>query len=243
MNPELIILFLAAVPLGIYAIIFGGTLFLSVPLFQILFPEAVVGSIVGNIKVGSLFRNGMALLGSGIKIDYAKMLRIAIPVALGTVIGSLGIVSLPQSFILPILILAIIVIEFAKKITKYINETWYIIISFLTGMYIGILGAGALVLILALLRFKVPENKDIAELRIEGVFVEFVLAIISVSVFLFSGNIDLMIAGVWTAGSLIGGFLGGKLVNRTAKLSPTMQRNLLRATFIFALGIAVWRLI
>lgn len=60
---QLIIIFLAAVPLGIYAIIFGGTLFLSLPYFQILFPEALVGSIVGNIKVGSVFRNGMALVG------------------------------------------------------------------------------------------------------------------------------------------------------------------------------------
>lgn len=74
----------------------------------------------------------------------------------------------------------------------------------------------------------------------EGVFIEFILAVIAVTVFLFSGNIHIQVALAWTAGSLLGGFFGGKLVKRTSKLSPTKQKYLLRATFVVALGIALW---
>ena len=104
---QLFLLFLFAIPIGIYAILFGGALFLSLPLFQILFPGALIGSIVGNIKIGRAFRNGMALYGGreALTFSFKNTAKIALPLVVGTVIGSLGIIELPQFFIIPILLI------------------------------------------------------------------------------------------------------------------------------------------
>lgn len=239
---QLFLLFLFAIPIGIYAILFGGALFLSLPLFQILFPGALVGSIVGNIKVGSVFRNGMALYGGreALTFSFHKTARIALPLVLGTIIGSLGIIHLPQFFVIPILLMAILVTEMSSKYLHLIPHSLYLFIAFLTGLYIGIFGAGALVSIVALLHVKNSDSKNIANIRMEAILLEFLLAVISIVIFLFSGNIHIPVAFAWTAGSLFGGYLGGRIVKHTAKLSPKKQKILLRITFALALIISLW---
>jgi len=238
---QLFLLFLFAIPIGIYAILFGGALFLSLPLFQILFPGALVGSIVSNIKVGSVFRNGMALYGGreALSFSFNKTTKVAIPLVLGTIVGSLGIISLSQIFIIPILIIAIIVTEISGTTISLIPNYFYTFLAFLTGFYIGIFGAGSFVSIVALLHIKNTE-KNIAKIRMEALLLEFILAIISVSIFFFGGRINISVAFAWTAGSLIGGYLGGKIVKHTAKLSSKKQKYLLRITFALALIIALW---
>lgn len=238
---QLLIIFFAAIPIGIYAILFGGSLFLSMPVFQILFPQALVGSIIGNIKVGSVFRNGIALYsGKETSISLLNTLKTALPYIIGTIIGSWGIISLPQIFMIPILIGAIIITEISTTIIKLIPNYLYIAIALLTGIYIGIFGAGSLISILALLHIKNPQNKNIAKTRLEALFIEFILAIISITIFFIGGKLNLMVAFAWTSGSLIGGYFGGKLITRSGKLSPKTQKNFLRATFVIALIIAVW---
>lgn len=239
---QLFLLFLFAIPIGMYAILLGGALFLSLPLFQILFPGAYLGSIVGTIKVGSVFRNAMALYGGRelLTFSFKKTLRIALPLIIGTVIGSLGIVSLPQIFIIPILILAIAISEASNTLINVIPHSLYLLFSFLTGFYIGIFGAGSIISLVTLVQLKNTENKNIAQVRMEALLLEFLLAVLAVSIFFFVGRINITVAIAWTAGSLIGGYLGGRVIKHTGKFSTKTQKLFLRITFAVALLIALW---
>lgn len=239
---QLLLLFLFAIPIGMYAILFGGALFLALPLFQILFPGAYLGSLVGTIKVGSVFRNAMALYGGKelLTFSFNKTAKIALPLIIGTIIGSLGIVSLPQIFIIPILVLAIVVSEASNALVNMIPHSVYLLFSLLTGFYIGIFGAGSIISLVTLVQLKNTENKNIAQVRMEALLLEFLLAVLAVTIFFFVGSINLTVAIAWTAGSLIGGYLGGKVIKHTGKFSAKTQKLFLRITFAVALLIALW---
>lgn len=239
---QLLLLFLFAIPIGMYAILLGGALFLSLPLFQILFPGALLGSIVGTIKVGSVFRNGMALYGGKelLTFSFSKTAKIALPLIIGTIIGSLGIVSLPQIFIIPILILAIIISEASNTLVHVIPHSLYLLFSFVTGFYIGVFGAGSIISLVALVQIKNTEYKNIAQVRMEALLLEFLLAVLAVTIFFFVGSINFTVAVAWTAGSLIGGYLGGRIIKHTGKFSEKTQKLFLRITFAVALLIALW---
>ena len=63
-------LFLSAVPIGVFAVVLGGSMFLSIPVFQIFFPEMSMSAVIGNIKVGSVIRNMGAVVVLKKHINY-----------------------------------------------------------------------------------------------------------------------------------------------------------------------------
>ncbi len=241
-DPTLIILFLAAIPIGICAIVFGGTMFFSVPVFQILFPEMTLGALIGNIKPGSVVRNVASLLPLRHDINYRGLLFLLIPLALGSVVGAFGIVHMSQAFVLPILLIGFLITEYAKSIEKFVPPTLYVAITFLVGAYGGIFGAGISLLIVALLRIKQNDDQAIYKTRADALFLETVLTALSVGVVMYAGLFSLPIALTWAAGAIIGGYCGGLILKRSGSLSGNIQKLVLRGGFAVAVLIAASQL-
>lgn len=242
-DPALLWLFLAGIPIGIFAIVFGGTMFLCLPVFQLLFPEMAMGAIVGNIKMGSILRNLSALYPLRHHIQIKPILPLIILFCAGAAIGAFSIASVSQIFILPAIIIAILVSEFSSVIAKHIPRSLFYLIVFLTGIFGGILGAGILLLIIALLRVQITEDEKLHHVRALAVFTEFLISLSAVIVFWSKDLLILKIWLIWAIGSMIGGFIGGMILHHTKKMHPKTQKIFLRLAFLFAFMVAVIKML
>lgn len=233
----LTIVFLSAIVIGIFAVVMGGTLFLSLPLFQILFPEMALGAIVGNIKIGSVLRNAAALIPTASKLDW-QVLKLAPILCLGSVLGSLQIVSVSTVIVPIVLITGLLIHEFGRRLKITSQLFW--LIAFGVGFYGGIFGAGIMLLILSLLNLRYA---SLVEARAGALLLEMLLSIVAVAVFWQHELIVWPLALIWAGGGIIGGFAGGAIINRTGKLPPTIQGWLVRSVFLLALLVALLRLL
>ena len=241
LTPEVFLLIFLGILIGIFAVVIGGGMFFSVPLLQILFPEASFGVIVGNLKVGSWFRGLASTWATRKNIDWKNNLIISVPLLLGTVLGVSIISQLDQKWILPAIIFAVILAEVAPKIADKISQKTFYFASVLIGIYAGFLGAGIGVLLLALFRIKFPKDKDIARVKIQARFVEWVLVFVAVGMHAYHQNLVLKIWLAWSIGSLFGGFIGGKILHKIGHLSGKTQKMVLRTSFAFAIFVAFLR--
>lgn len=241
-DPNLLWLFASSVPIGIFAIVFGGTMFLSIPVFQLLFPEMIMASIIGNIKMGSVIRNVGAVHTLRKHINAKKFLPLIAIFCAGSIIGALLVSHASNALILPTIVVAIFVTEFAPWISKHIPKSFFYLITFAVGIFGGIIGAGILLLIIALLRIAIPEDHNLHHVRSLAIFTELLMAVVAVIVFAFTGHLIFHVWVVWAVGSLIGGFIGGKILHHTGKMSPHVQKWALRAIFVFAVLVSVIRL-
>ena len=239
MELELIILFFAAIPIGIFGVVVGGNATLSFPTFQVLFPEMTLGAIVGNIKPGSVVRNIMSLIPLRHDIDFAAVRFLLVPLLLGSVAGALLVADMSQSIILPVLILGFLVVEYARRLEKYITKHIHFLMTFLTGMYGGVFGAGISLLIVALMHIKDGDDENLYKTRANALFLETFFTTVAVMVFVSYGLVVPHIMLTWLGGSLIGGYLGGIILKKTGKLSGHTQRTILRGAFIFAICVAM----
>lgn len=230
------IIFISAIVIGIFAVVMGGTLFLSFPLFQILFPEMSLGAIIGNIKLGSIFRNASALLPLYKKLD-TQVLWLAPVLCLGSVIGSLQIVTVSQSIVPAVLLLGLCVHEYSKKLQLTRNVYWGVV--FLIGVYGGLFGAGIMLLILALLGLR---HVDLVDARANALLLELLLGITAVATFWHFNLINWPLTLTWAGGGMIGGFIGGHVIAHTGHWSKGTQDWLVRASFILAFVIAVGKI-
>jgi uncharacterized membrane protein YfcA len=237
MEPTLFFtLLFSAIVIGTFAVLFGGTLFLSLPLFQILFPEMSLAALVGNIKLGSVVRNATALipLWSFIQKDIVPLAAV---LCTGSVLGALLVTEVSLYWVPAVLIVGWLVSERAGKITLSKNLYW--LAACTIGVYGGILGAGIMLLIVALLQLR----HELVHARANAVALELSVSAVAVLVFLQLSLIEWTIALTWAAGGIIGGYLGGALLAKTGSLSGETQRWLLRAAFVLALVVAIVSLI
>src|SRR5215475_1192333 len=91
---------------GIFSVMIGGGFFVSIPLWQFLFPSVSYGAIVGNLKVGSFFRGIGSTITNRNEIDWIENLLWSVPLVIGTVLGVMVIAHLHQRWILPAIIAA-----------------------------------------------------------------------------------------------------------------------------------------
>jgi len=230
------ILLFSAVAIGVFAVVFGGTLFLSLPLFQILFPELSLASMIGSIKVGSVFRNASALWSRSKEIDW-RSLWLLLPLGSGSVAGALVVSSMTEVVVPIMLLIGFFLSEKAHTIT--IKDSAYFVVAFIVGFYGGIFGAGILLLLLALLQLRLG---SLVNARTNAILLEMCLSLIAVAVFITQGIINWQIASVWAAGGIVGGYLGGMIIGYTGTLPKQQQQWLVRIAFLLALAIALWKL-
>lgn len=242
LTTELLIVLLTGIPIGIFGVVFGGNMFLSFPLFQWLFPQMSIGAIVGNIKPGSVVRNMAALWPLRKEIDYQLVNTLLIPLGLGSIVGAALIANLSQVFIVPILIFGWLAFEFAPKLTHLITPSRLWLSAVTIGGYGGIFGAGISLMLVSLLRLRDAKTKTVLNTRTDALYLETILTLISIGVFLSFGLIEWPIMLAWAVGALIGGYLGGKLLKQTGKFSSQTQKRVVTIAFLIAIVVAVWRL-
>src|SRR5258708_37439746 len=83
------LLLLGGFVVGIFSVIVGGGLFVSIPLLQFLFPSVSYGAIVGNLKVGSFFRRIGSPVTNRKEIDWLGDPPWVVPLVSGTGLGVL----------------------------------------------------------------------------------------------------------------------------------------------------------
>jgi uncharacterized membrane protein YfcA len=229
------ILFGAGIIVGIIGVIFGGSMFLSIPIFQQLFPGMAYGHIVGNIKVGSLSRGIASSLKTWKKINPKDALSIAIPFIVASIIGTATIAKLDQSFLIYGVITAILFSEISPHISHLVNKRSRILFSVIAGLYNGLIGAGIGILLVAILRTIFPKNEEIIFVKIQARFIEMLAGITVVIAHIYYGNILFPVWLVWALGSLIGGIVGGSILKKTINIKPNIQRAYLITVYIIAL--------
>ncbi|MCB1537379.1 MAG: TSUP family transporter [Rhodospirillales bacterium] len=229
--------------LGIAAVVFGGTMFFTIPLMQALFPQAGFGVIVGNAKTGSFFRSIGSTVSTHSQIAYRQNLKISTLALVGTVIGASAIAQLSQIWLFPAVVVSIMLAVWAPRLAPFISEKTFHAAAFLIGIYAGLFGAGIGVLLLALLRLKFPDDADIAFVKIQARFVEFLLVISAVVTHWLHGNLVAAIWVPWSAGALVGGYTGGLMLNRLGGLSPRVQKSVLYASFALAFCVAGYQFV
>ena len=126
-----VLLFLSGLAIGIIAVLFGGSMFLSIPIFQFMFPGMTYGQIVGNLKLGSLFRGLASSKSTWEHIDIKGTLGILIPFVISSIISTALISRVDQSYLFYAVIAAILLTELSPRIAHLINKRTRFIFSVL----------------------------------------------------------------------------------------------------------------
>jgi uncharacterized membrane protein YfcA len=221
---------------GILSVIVGGGFFVSIPLFQFLFPTVSYGAIIGNLKVGSFFRGIGSTITNRREIDWLGNLLWSVPLVIGTVLGVMVIAHLHQRWMLPAIIAAIALSERAPWLAKRITKGSFQAASLATGVYAGFLGAGIGIILVALFRLEHPEDERIAHVKIQARFIEWLIGIVAVIAHYFHGNLILALWLVWSVGSFAGGLVGGVLLEKLGTMPGNIQKIVLRLAYLVAIA-------
>jgi len=235
---QFVLLTFAGVLIGVFSVVVGGGFFISIPFIQWLFPQVSVGAVVGNLKVGSFFRSIGSTLSTFKQIEFLQNLKIMPPALIGTVLGAMTISNIDQRWLLPAIISAIIFTLQAPKWASKVSNKGFALAAFITGIYSGVLGAGIGIMLVALLRLKHPKDTEIIFVKIQARFVEFMLTTAAVLTHMISGN---LITALWiplAIGGVIGGYVGGEVLNKFGQLSGRTQKNILYSAFAVDLMVA-----
>jgi uncharacterized membrane protein YfcA len=135
MDVNSLILVTSGIILGVFAVVFGGTMFFTLPLMQMLFPEATFGQIVGNAKVGSFFRSIGSTLSTWRQIALIDCLTLSVLSFAGTILGTSFIADLDQAWLFPAVCAAILFAFFAPRLARLVTPRTFHVVSFLTGLY------------------------------------------------------------------------------------------------------------
>lgn len=237
---SLVLLFLAAIPVGVMGIVIGGAGAVSVTVFQVLFPDMALGAVIGNIKLGSAVRSICSLISLRKDIEYRRVMRLIFPLGAGTALGAMAIAHISQFAVIPILIVGWLAVEFSERVAQVISPRVHLLATFLVGIYGGFFGVAISLLIVSLVRIRYTDERSLYVTRANAIFLELWVFVIAVCVFLLYGLLSLPVALSWAAGGVIGGYVGGVVLRRTGRLSPTTQRNILRFAFSFMILEAIW---
>ncbi|MDP2642896.1 MAG: TSUP family transporter [Candidatus Peregrinibacteria bacterium] len=232
---EYLIITTSGILIGIIGVVFGGSMLLSIPLFQILFPTFSYGKILGNIQVGSLARGIASTVTTRKHLELKKIIPIIILFVLGSTSGSILIAKLDQKYLIIAIIIAIVLSELSPKIAHLINNKTRYIASLLIGLYVGTIAAGSSIMLFALLRTVFPEEDQIVNAKIQARFIETLGIITVVITHIFYGNIIFPIWIFWAIGSFIGGLLGGIILKKSTKLTPKTQQIYIYCVYMIAL--------
>ncbi|MFC1616043.1 TSUP family transporter [Patescibacteria group bacterium] len=232
---EYIVILIGGFIIGIIGVIFGGSMFLSLPFWQTMFPTISYGQVVGNIKVGSFFRGFASTLSTWKKINLKQNLIIIIPFVVSSIIGTMAIAKLDQNFLIYGVVGAIILSEISPKLAHLVNNKTRIIFAILLGLYTGFIGAGISILLVALLRTIFPKNNQIVFVKIQARFIETTASLFVIMAHIYYGNIIFPLWLLWAGGMFAGGYLGGHILKKTLHISEKAQRIYLIIVYLIAL--------
>ncbi len=239
LHQDLIFLLIGGFFIGVISVVIGGGHFFSVPFMQWLYPTVSFGSILGNIKVSSFVRGLGSTFATRHMIEWRRDLSVGAIAIVGSVIGASIIANIDQRWLVVAVVVAIMLSESAPWIATKITPRIFHVASFLTGIYAGFFGAGIGIILIALLRLKHPIDTDIALVKVQARFVEMFLAVGAVTAHWYHGN---LISSIWiplSIGTLVGGIVGGLVLNKLSGFSGKIQSFVLRIAYLVAFLVAL----
>lgn len=232
---DFILMLIAGAVIGTIGVLFGGSSFLAIPVFQLFYPGFSYAQIMGNIRVGSLGRSLSTTVSTFKHIEFKRLFPIFIPFAITSIIGVFLISKLEQDHLIFAIIAAILLTELSPKLAHLVNEKTQIVVSALLGLYYGLIGAGSGLLIFALLRTVYTKRTDIAHAKIQARFIETIGVVLVLIVHVINGDLVLNAFLPWTIGCFFGGVLGALILKRFKRASAGVQHVYLWIVYALAL--------
>ncbi len=225
----------------------GGTL-ISFPALVALGVPAVNSNITNTVSLLPGYLAGSFAQRDDLRPQLAHARLLSAVSALGGLVGSILLVILPASAFrvsVPYLILLSCgLLAFGDRLRvsprsdrhgpSAGRQVVFILTVFLGAAYGGFFGAGLGIMLLALLALFSLE--PLTKLNALKQALSFVINLVAAVFFLFSGKVTWVLVPIMAAGSLLGGFLGGRLVK---VINPTLLRRVVVLAGI-AVAVSFW---
>jgi uncharacterized membrane protein YfcA len=238
---------ITAVAAGLINALAGGGTLITFPVLMAIGLPAVSANVTNTVALLPGYLGGTLAQSNDLK-DQKKRLLFLIPAALlgGLVGGMLLLLSGEKLFtnLVPFLILgasALLAVQnplrkwLSRRVEQErggtISEGWTFLPVFLAAIYCGYFGAGASVIILAVLGLVMKDS--LTRLNAIKQVIAFTANIAAAVLFVFSSKVDWIIALVMMVGALLGGSIGGRLAS---KVKPNVLR-ILVVSIGFVVGI------
>ena len=111
------------------------------------------------------------------------------------------------------------------------SKGFFLLMGLLSGVSSGLFGAGGGVLVVLFITLYLHQDQHIAQAT--AISITFVASIISFGIYYFHGNIDWQLIIPVTLGSMVGGYLGAKLMKKL----PSKQLKKFFGIFMILSGI------
>lgn len=250
-----ILLCLAGFAISAWSLIFGAGLFFAIGLFAWLDSCGVSGAgdwltLLGTAKLASCLRGTtfVACSWKHLRAYKKPLLRWSWPLVGATILGSALLGGLEDGWIHTVAMACAIVVGvvltesgYREKGASPLAFLWtHPIARLLVGLYIGVVGVGTGLLLLALLRR--DSHQDVRgssepDAMRRARFVETVLALPSLLVLCAFGGLRLELAVPYAAGSALAGLCCARWIDRMElRASPGMQRGMVRLSYLGAVG-------
>jgi uncharacterized membrane protein YfcA len=230
-----ILIFLAAVVAGFINAMAGGGTLVSFPVLLAVGISPIVANVTNTIALVPGTIGGMWAQRNEFQSQYRRLLKL-LPVAIvGGIAGGLLILNTSESAfrsIIPYLILLAtlllaaqvhiknwVIARIGHAHTEHHNPLVMMSLVFMAAIYGGYFGAGLGVILMAVLGMVTDEN--MTRLNFLKQALGFTINLAAAIYFAFSGKVDWMVALVMIFGSLLGGWIGGKLAG---KMKPELLR-------------------
>lgn len=230
-----ILIFLAAVIAGFINAMAGGGTLVSFPVLLAVGISPIVANVTNTVALVPGTIGGMWAQRNEFQSQYRRLLKL-LPVAIvGGIAGGLLILNTSENAfrsIIPYLILlATLLLAAQVHIKNWViarighahaerhNPLVMMSLVFLAAIYGGYFGAGLGVILMAVLGMVTDEN--MTRLNFLKQALSFTVNLAAAIYFAFSGKVDWLVAVVMIFGSLLGGWIGGKLAG---KMKPEVLR-------------------
>lgn len=240
-----ILIFLAALAAGFINAMAGGGTLLSFPVLLAVGISPIVANVTNTVALLPGAIGGMWAQRQEFKSQYRRLIKL-LPVAIiGGVAGGLLILHtsevafknlIPYLILMATLLLAAqvqvkkwVMRRMGHAQTKHHNPAGMMGLVFMASIYGGYFGAGLGVILMAILGLVIDES--MTRLNFLKQALSFAINLAAAIYFAFSGKVDWWVAFIMIFGSLLGGWIGGKLAEKT---KPGMLRWIVVAAGLIA---------
>lgn len=219
---------LAAIAAGLINALAGGGTLITFPVLMAIGLPSVSANVTNTVALCPGYLGGTLAQTQDLK-DQKKRLWIVLPAGiLGGLVGGILLLQTGEKLftnLVPFLILiASTLLAIQNPVRKWLtrrqeqgraksaSEAWTFLPVFLAAIYGGYFGAGLSVIILAVLGLTLNDNLTRLNAVKQGI--AFVTNVAAALFFVFSGQVNWLMALVMAIGALLGGAIGGRLASR-----------------------------
>jgi hypothetical protein len=234
---EYLLVVLAAMAAGAVNALAGGGTLITFPMLMAVGLPAVAANVTNTVALCPGYFGATLAQSNDLK-DQTKRLKLVIPAGIvGGIIGGILLLGTGEKLfqdLVPFLIfLASTLLAVQDPVKKWLNRRssqaehkslpaiWVILPVAVSAIYGGYFGAGLSVIVLAVLGLVLDDN--ITRLNALKQSVAFATNVAAAIFFVFSGEVNWLVAAVMAVGALIGGSIGGRLAG---KIKPAMLRSI-----------------